>query len=89
MSDAPSVQELTSVHLVQTLDDALDKLGDITEDEEVKYNAVIGATLDAVQDKFYLVPKTKVQEDGSLAGREAPSDSVTDLLSNLYLNVSN
>lgn len=86
MSERVSLQHITQVHLVTRLDDLIDEHEDI-HSEEAKI--IISKTLDAVQSKFYLVPKSKVLEDGNVASRELPEDALEVLVSKLWNNVSN
>lgn len=84
MSERVSLQHITQVHLVTRLDDLMDEFEDLPTTKNI-----ISKTLDSVQSKFYLVPKSKVLEDGNVASRELPEDALEVLVSKLWNNVSN
>lgn len=86
MSEVPTLQHITQVHLVTQLDDVVDQY-EVLPEADVR--GIVSKTLDSVQSKFYLVPKSKVLEDGNIASRELPEDAIEDQISKLWNNVSN
>lgn len=84
--NAISLQEITVVQTVCTLEDVVDLVEDDKFEQPVR--DAIGRTLDHVQRSFYLVPKSIITVDGSLAKREPPEDSVTQQMSEIWNSVS-